>query len=154
MDTEEAEQRALSLPGEPREPKSAQMSPVLVLVFFSVRPPHRPRARALRSARNGSRFSRFVFLDALVTSQRLLCCPRLQAMSFLIYLDRGCIASNGVNGSPRTVDDPNGSGLQVTRGTRAELGTSVGVLCSPVPHALTRPEPLRGVEQQVLMNDV
>ncbi|KAG2496928.1 hypothetical protein HYH03_004934 [Edaphochlamys debaryana] len=32
--------------------------------------------------------------------------------NLVVYLDRGLIASNGVNGSPRTEEDPNGSGIQ------------------------------------------
>ncbi|GFR52405.1 hypothetical protein Agub_g14975, partial [Astrephomene gubernaculifera] len=32
--------------------------------------------------------------------------------NLVVYLDRGLIASNGVNGSPRTVEDPRGSGIQ------------------------------------------
>lgn len=32
--------------------------------------------------------------------------------NLIVYLDRGLIASNGVNGSPRTKDDPDGSGIQ------------------------------------------
>ncbi|KAI8476328.1 MAG: major facilitator superfamily domain-containing protein [Monoraphidium minutum] len=31
--------------------------------------------------------------------------------NIMVYLDRGVIASNGVNGSPRTVDNPKGSGI-------------------------------------------
>ena len=34
------------------------------------------------------------------------------AMAFFIYLDRGAVASNGINGSPRTPDNPTGSGIQ------------------------------------------
>eukprot|EP00210_Caulerpa_lentillifera_P003107 g2969.t1 len=36
----------------------------------------------------------------------------LSGMFFLIYLDRGTIASNGVNGSEPSEEDPDGSGLQ------------------------------------------
>lgn len=43
--------------------------------------------------------------------------------NIMVYLDRGVIASNGVNGSPRTVDDPKGSGIQGQFGlTNAEDG--------------------------------
>lgn len=34
-------------------------------------------------------------------------------ITFLVYLDRGVIACNGVNGSARTVDQPQGTGIQV-----------------------------------------
>ncbi|GLC66203.1 hypothetical protein PLESTF_000396100 [Pleodorina starrii] len=32
--------------------------------------------------------------------------------NLVVYLDRGLIASNGVNGAPRTVENPRGSGIQ------------------------------------------
>eukprot|EP00873_Tetraselmis_striata_P011555 jgi/Tetstr1/431819/TSEL_021313.t1 len=42
--------------------------------------------------------------------------PRLLALfcgvSLLVYLDRGALSSNGVNGSPRSVDNPEGEGIQ------------------------------------------
>jgi hypothetical protein len=42
--------------------------------------------------------------------------PRLLALfcgvSLLVYLDRGALSSNGVNGSPRTAEDPQGEGIQ------------------------------------------
>eukprot|EP00775_Hariotina_reticulata_P010079 gene10079-10234_t len=70
------------------------------------------------------------------TPLRLLCI--FCFTNLMVYLDRGLIASNGVNGSPRTADAPKGSGIQKVysvdcRGEHQQLAFLAGLLvASPI----------------------